>query len=213
MQFFFSNLENNYQKVMKSSTENMKVDIDAIPEGQDASKKIEFLRNIKSWKNIKIEVVPKWNLHRYLVILYMHDSFLNVRNPLPLEERKIAALRFAHLKKTKEIEKELLFLDNDLILLMVKDLLIAQNNSLWIEIVSLESQIEEAICLRLAPNLNGEQSQATLKRQLTLDCKIWQGDLSSSYLKFYRDHDDIKGKLRARATTLEIIAIPTSQDV
>ena len=191
----------------------MKVDIDAIPEDKDATKEIEFLKNLKSWRNIEIENIPRWNLHRYMVILYCHDSFLNKRNPLPISERKIAALKFARIKKTAKVEKELLMLDNDLILLMVRDLLIAQNNYLWIEIVSLEKQIEEAVRIRLTPNLKAEQVQANLVRQLTVDCKTWQGDLNSNYKKFYRDHADVNGKIRARATTLELIAIPTSQDV
>lgn len=198
---------------MKSSTGNMKIDIDSVPEGKDASKLLNVLEKLNSWHNIEIDHIPSWNLHRYLVILYCHDSFLNKKNPLPLDERKLAALKFAHLKNSQKIETELLLLDNDLILLMVKDLLISQNNFLWIEIISLESQIEEAIRLRMAPNLKGEQSQANLKRQLTIDCKTWQGDLNSAYLKFYRDHGEIKDKLRARATTLELIAIPTSRDV
>ena len=191
----------------------MKVDIDAIPEDKDATKEIEFLKSLKSWRNIEIENIPRWNLHRYMVILYCHDSFLNKRNPLPIGERKIAALKFAKIKKTAKVEKELLLLGNDLILLMVRDLLIAQNNYLWIEIVSLEKQIEEGVRIRLTPNLKAEQVQANLVRQLTVDCKTWQGDLNSNYKKFYRDHGDVNDKIRARATTLELIAIPTSQDV
>ena len=96
----------------------MKIDIDAIRKGKDASVEIEMLRNMKSWQNITIEGIPRWNLHRYLVILYCHDSYLNRRNPLPLADRKIAALNFARLKVTEQIETELFLLDNDLILLM-----------------------------------------------------------------------------------------------
>ena len=198
---------------MKSSTENMKVDIDSIPEGMDASKEIGFLRNIRSWRNIEIEDVPAWNLHRYLVILYMHDSFLNKKNPLPLMDRKYAALEFARLKVNKDITKELFLLENDLILLMVRDLLIAQNNWLWSEIVTLEHQYEEAVRLRLKSNEDGSQAQATLKRSLTADCKMWQVDLAMNYKRFYFGHTDAQAKIRQKATTLESLAVPTDHYV
>ncbi len=191
----------------------MKVDIDSIPEGMDASKEIDFLRNIKSWRKIDIEVVPKWNLHRYLVILYMHDSFLNKKNPLPLTERKHAALEFGKIKISKDVTNELLLLGNDLILLMVRDLLIAQNNWLWTEIVTLEHQYEEAVRLRLRPNTKGEQGQSTLKRSLTSDCKGWQTDLAMNYKRFYFGHNDAQDKMRKKATTLESLAVPTDHYV
>ncbi len=158
-------------------------------------------------------MVPAWNLHRYLVILYMHDSFLNKKNPLPLMDRKYAALEFARLKVNKDITKELFLLENDLILLMVRDLLIAQNNWLWTEIITLEHQYEEAIRLRLKLNKDGSKAQADLTRLLTTDCKQWQVDLAMNYKRFYFGHTDAQDKIRQKATTLESLAVPTDHYV
>lgn len=201
---------------MQSRTENMEIDIDAIPKGVDASVEIEFLRRIESWRNTTVGCVKKWNLLRYLVILYSYDSYLNSKNPIPLEERKQRALAFAEIDVNEDITDELVDLRNDLILKMVQDFLIAQRNHLWTEIVTTEQQYEEAVRLRLQP-LTTEKDKDTLaaaklKKDLRLDCKEMQTDLETFYRKFYQDHGDVKEAVRQRATTLEMLSKSTKYD-
>jgi hypothetical protein len=196
---------------MKSKTENMLVDIDSVPKDKNAVEEIEFLSRINSWKDFKIGVVPRWNLHRYLVILYSADSYLNKKNPIPLPERKQKALIFAEIENSDDVTNELLLLENDLALKMIIDFLIAQKNSLWTEIVTTEQQYEEAVKLRMQPIDNkakdSEQlAAANKKRALRIDCKEMQGDIDSFYRKFFEDHDDVKQAIRERATTLEMLA-------
>jgi len=151
---------------------------------------------------------------RYIVILYSHDSFLNIKNPLPLEDRKIQALSFAKLDRTPEIEDELLDLNNDLILRMILDFLMAQKNPIWTDIITKEHELEEAIKLRLTPvDPSSPGSLTNLKRQLRIDCKILTTEIASQYKRFFMDHEDVKDKVRRRAISLELIALPTTADV
>lgn len=202
---------------MKSKTENMFIDIDSVPEGKNPVFEIEFLRNIDSWVKFDIGFMPKEQLIRYLVVLYSYDSFLNQKTPIPLEERKARALSFSGAEKDKVIEDSLLRLNDDVVLKMVLDFLIAQNNTLWIEIVTTEQQYEEAIGLRLQPIKRdaGDAAQLTAsskKKALRVDCKEMQADIETFYKKFYLDHNDVKEKVRRRATTLELLS-KNSKDV
>ena len=193
----------------------MQIDIDSLPEHVDAALEIEFLSRLDSWRNFEIGLIPKHNLMRYIIVLYSYDSFLNLRNPIPLSERKQRALSFADIKQTDDVVNELLLLENDLILKMIQDFLIAQNNNLWTEIVTTEQQYEEAVRLRLQPIKRGEKDKdalaaADLKKKLRIDCKEMQTDLARFYSQFYLDHDDLKGKVKERATTLEMLAKSTA---
>lgn len=196
---------------MKSKTENMIIDVDSIPEGENAVYEIEFLSNINSWVNVETDLIPKDKLVRYLVVLYSYDSFLNQRNPLPLSERKQRALSFAGIEPSNDVTDQLLLLENDGVLLMVQDFLVAQNHNLWTEIATTEQQYEEAIRLRLQPIKTGATDKvqldaATKKKALRLDCKEMQGDIDVFYKKFYKGHDDVKDKVRRRASSLELLS-------
>ena len=200
---------------MASRTENMMVDIDAVPEGKDATIEIEFLRRLKSWTELFVGVVPKSKLLRYIVVLYSHDSFLNKRNPIPLAKRKQSALKFAEIEGSDEVTNQLLLLENELILKMVLDFLIAQRHNLWTDIVTTEQQYEEAIRLRLKPIKDTTKDRdaltsATLKKALRLDSKEMQHDLDTFYRKFYTDHNDVKEMVRVKATSIERLAKSTT---
>lgn len=189
----------------------MQIDIDSLPEGVDAALEIEFLRRLDSWRNFQIGLIDKHKLMRYIVILYSYDSFLNLRNPLPLSQRKQRALSFAGIEPSDDITNELLLLENDLILKMIQDFLIAQRNNLWTEIVTTEQQYEEAVRLRLQPIKKSDKDKdqltaADLKKKLRIDCKEMQVDLDRFYKQFFLDHDDVKNKVREKATTLEAMA-------
>lgn len=198
---------------MKSRTENMLIDIDSIDENLDAALEIPFLRQIDSWAKFTIGLIPKPKLLQYLVVLYSHDSFLNTRNPIPLADRKQRALKFAGIKNTNDVTNELLLLENELILKMILDFLIAQKNNLWTEIITTEEQYEEAIKLRLKPikadKGKDELGAAALKKNLRIDCKEMQGDLDAFYRKFFQDHTDVRDQIRVKATTLEMLSTPT----
>lgn len=189
----------------------MQIDIDSLPEGSNPALEIDFLHRLDSWRNFEVGLIKKENLMRYIVILYSYDSFLNLRNPMPLAERKNRALSFANITPSDDVTNELLLLENDLILKMIQDFLIAQRNNLWTEIVTTEQQYEEAVRLRLQPISRGDKDKdqltaADLKKKLRLDCKEMQVDLDRFYKQFYLDHDDLKGKIRERVTSLEMLA-------
>lgn len=189
----------------------MQIDIDSLPEGVDAALEIEFLHRLDSWRTFQVGLIEKQKLMRYIVVLYSYDSFLNLRNPLPLSQRKQRALSFAEIEASDDITNELLLLENDLILKMVQDFLIAQRNNLWTEIVTTEQQYEEAVRLRLQPIKRADKDKeqltaADLKKKLRLDCKEMQVDLDRFYKQFFLDHDDVKNKVREKATTLEAMA-------
>lgn len=189
----------------------MQIDIDSLPEGSNPALEIDFLHRLDSWRNFEVGLIDKESLMRYIVILYSYDSYLNLRNPIPLSERKQRALSFANIKPCDDVTNELLLLENDLILKMIQDFLIAQRNNLWTEIATTEQQYEEAIRLRLQPIKRSEKDKdaltaADLKKKLRLDCKEMQVDLDRFYKQFYLDHDDLQGKVRERATSLEMLA-------
>lgn len=203
---------------MKSRTENMMIDIDSLPDHVDAALEIDFLRRLDSWAKFEVGLIPKRSLLKYIVVLYSYDSFLNLRNPIPLAERKQRALSFAEITPSNDVTNELLLLENDLILKMVQDFLIAQRNNLWTEIVTTEQQYEEAVRLRLQPikrkeNDKNQLGAAALKKALRIDCKEMQVDLDRFYSQFYLDHDDLRDKVRERATTLEQLAKSTKTNV
>lgn len=200
---------------MKSRTENMQVDIDSVPKELDACLEIEFLNRLDSWRNFEIGLIEKPKLVRYIVALYSYDSFLNHRTPIPLQERKQRALSFAEIQPSNDVTNELLLLENDLILKMIQDYLIAQRNNIWTEIVTTEQQYEEAVRLRLQPIKRADKDKdqlaaAELKKKLRLDCKEMQVDLERFYNQFYLDHEDLKNKVRDKATTLEMLAKSTA---
>lgn len=189
----------------------MFVDVDSIPEGDNPVFEIEFLSEIHSWNTCNIDIVSKDKLVRYLVILYSYDSFLNKKNPTPLGERKKKALAFAGIENSEIITANLLDLENDVVLLMVQDFLIAQRNNIWTEIATTEQQYEEAIRLRLQPIKrdavdSSQLSAASKKKALRIDCKEMIGELDILYRKFYLDHNDVKDKVRRKATSLEMLS-------
>lgn len=207
-----SNLVNKTIFSMSNSlTKNMLVDIDAIPEGENAAMEIDFLRRIDSWSMCDVDFVERPKLFRYMVALYSHDSFLNKRNQISLNDRKLQALHFAGIEMSGDIESNLLNLENDIVLLMVQDFLIAQNNNLWTEIVTTEQQYEEAVRLRLQPidkkaKDKDQLDAAAKKKALRNDCKEMVAEIDRLYGKFYADHDDARDRVRVRATSLEQLA-------
>ena len=186
----------------------MEVDIDAVPEGEDASIEIEFLNRIPSWVNFKVGFTSKQKLLRYLVAMYSYDSFLNTRPPTPLEERKQKALAFAGIKASADVNSGLVAVGNDIVLAMIQDYLIAQRNTLWTEIATTEQQYEEAVRLRLKPMDDSvTTSELNKKDALRKNCKEMQTDLENFYKKFYIDHNDVRDAVRRKATTLESLAL------
>ena len=189
----------------------MLIDIDAVPEGENAVYEIPFLSRIDSWVKFNVDFVPKDKLLKYIVVLYSYDSFLNQRNPIPLSERKQRALEFAGIENSDEVTNGLLLLENDVVLAMIQDFLIAQRHNLWTEIVTTEQQYEEAVRLRLQPiKSNAKDTEqltaANKKKTLRIDCKEMQGDIENFYRKFYQGHDDVQEEVRKRSTSLESIA-------
>lgn len=192
----------------------MFIDIDAISLDGNAEYEIDFLGRIESWVKFHTGFVEKQKLLRYIVVLYSHDSFLNMRNPIPLADRKQRALDFAEIEESDEVTNGLLLLEDDIVLKMIQDFLIAQRNHLWTEIVTTEQQYEEAVRLRLQPIKNNGKDKEQLeaankKRALRIDCKEMTGDLDTFYRKFYAGHDDVRDRVRKRATSLESLAKST----
>lgn len=194
-----------------SMTKDMSVDIDAVPEGKDPIVEIPLLNRIPSWREIIVDGIDKTKLARYIVMLYSFDSILNQRNPIPLEQRKVRALHFAGLKQTDQVKRELMGLENDGILRMIQDFLIAQDNYLWMEIVATEQQYQEAFVLRMQPIDKNAKDKDILdasakKRLLSQHCKEMTNDLKANYKKFYAGHEDLREQVRVRASSLEGLA-------
>lgn len=200
----------------KSPTASMKLDVLAIDEDLDVINSIEVLKAIKSFRKYDEKdedkmpkILTRNQIAIYTVILYSDDSILNLRNPLPLDQRKEQALTYAGVKKTPEIEKMLMGLGNPEYLKMIHDFLIDQNHIVWTELVTTEQQYEEAVYLRLKPSGGTDKSAlqaVALKKQLREECKVMVNDIKHLYRQFYADHDDVKDKIKELPLSLETVA-------
>lgn len=192
----------------KSLTASMKLDVLAFDEDLDVISAIPELKRIKSWIEYTGEPLSRNQIAKYIVILYSDDSILNLRNPLPLDDRKDQALALAEIEKDAIVEKELLFLNNPVYLRMIHDFLIYQDEMLWMELVTTEEQYNEAIRLRLSPAGTGKTALTVseLKKKLREECKIMVQDIKTYYRKFYADHEDVKQKVKELPTSFETTA-------
>jgi len=195
-------------KHKKSLTTSMKLDVLGFDEDLDVISAIPELKKMKSWVEYPGEPLTRNQIAKYIVILYSDDSILNLRNPLPLDDRKDQALALAGIDKTAIVEKELLFLNNPVYLKMIHDFLINQDDILWMELVTTEEQYNEAIRLRLSPAGTGKMALAAadLKKKLREECKVMVNDIKTYYRKFYSDHEDVKEKVKELPSSLETIA-------
>ena len=196
-------------KIVKTAMEKMVVNFNGAEADQDFIEWNPLTRKLKTWMAYRpSEDMPvlRDNLALYLVILYSYDSFLNQRNPIPLDERKEQAATYAGIEIEEKVEHVLFRLKNKGIVDMVLEFLIAQHDNMWTEIVTLEQQYEEAIRLRLAPVGSGSKAALgamDLKRKLRDDCKVMLNDLEAYYKKFFLDHNDVRDKTKTRATSFE----------
>ena len=150
---------------------------------------------------------------RYIVLLYSEDSVLNVRPPMPLDERQARALELSAIEVNDEIKTLLVGLGNRPLFEFIFEYLTKQKKFVWQEIITLETQILENQKLRMRP-VDADSSRDELgsfekKGKMTIMYKEWYLALKENYDEFYGDNENIRaihGINRANMASLENIA-------
>lgn len=201
------------------STSEMMIDPDQIKENSDIRDVFrdnphldDFLKHTKSLH--KIEPVP---LAKYIILLYCEDTVLNVRPPMPLEERQYKAASMSKLVRKNaqpsEVIKDVVFALNDRIIFeFIFAFYTRQRNFLYQDIIALEHNMLENQKLRLRPvtEEKGDLAAFAKKNDLMKLFKEWRVQLAEYYDEFYGDNDNIRAihKLnRENMATLENMAI------
>lgn len=160
----------------------------------------------------EIPIIP---LVKYIVLLYSEDSTLNIRPPMPLDERQKRALDMSKLSKigVKKVRRFVLELQDRRIFEFIFEYLTKQKRFTWQEIITLETQILENQKLRLRP-VDEESGKDELmafekKGKMTLMYKEWYSTLKEFYDEFYGDNANVRAIHRinrANMASLENIA-------
>lgn len=155
---------------------------------------------------------------RYIVYLYSEDSILNVRPPMPLDERQARALELSGIVKrgkepTEHHKKYLVNLGDRRIFEFIFEFLTKQKKFTWQEIITLETQILENQMLRLRPvdEESGKDELMAFERKgkMTTMYKEWYSILREFYDEFYGDNENVRAihKInRGNMASLENIA-------
>jgi len=170
---------------------------------------------LKTVEQLKIDL---YSTLKYIVLLYSEDSILNVRPPMPLEERQIRALHLAkftvrNASPDESVKRYLVDLGDRRLFEFIFEFLTKQKKFTWQEIITLETQILENQMLRLRP-VDEESGKDELmafekKGKMTTMYKEWYSILKEFYDEFYGDNDNVRAIHRinrANMASLENIA-------
>ncbi len=137
-------------------------------------------------------------LVKYIVYLYSEDSILNIRPPMPLDERQARALEMSGLGKMDAdwVKKYVLELQDRRVFEFIFEYLTKQKRFTWQEIITLETQILENQKLRLRP-VDEESGKDELmafekKGKMTIMYKEWYSTLKEFYDDFYGDNQNVR---------------------
>jgi hypothetical protein len=174
-----------------------------------------FIPLIESLTDLGLDVYASM---RYIVLLYSEDSLLNVRPPIPLEERQIRALDMAGFKlndgrPSEEVSLYLMTLQDRRVFEFIFEYLARQKKFVWQEIITLETRIMENQMLRLRPvdEKSGKDEMVAFEKKgaLTKMYKEWYGSLKETYDDFYGDNENVRAIHRinrANMASLENLA-------
>ena len=170
---------------------------------------------LKTVEQLKIDL---YSTLKYIVLLYSEDSILNVRPPMPLEERQVRALHLAkftvkNAAPDELVKRYLVNLGDRRLFEFIFEFLTKQKKFTWQEIITLETQILENQMLRLRP-VDEESGKDELmafekKGKMTTMYKEWYSILKEFYDEFYGDNDNVRAIHRinrANMASLENIA-------
>lgn len=224
-------------KKSESLTAKMAFDVDSVSDNKDILTEMPKLKEFSSFKGYSGSMGGGMNRNRvikYIVLMYSHDTVLNQRPPLELNDRKLRAAEIAGFEREKSgkfrkiIVDQLFHLitpkkDDDesdvkkikyshSILDMVFEYLKAQKSHIWTEICTQEQELDEYIRLRLQP-VSDDKDKDTLialekKDKLRASCKAMLKDLANYYKDFFADHDDVAESVKEEKKyyTMETLA-------
>lgn len=146
----------------------------------------------------------------YVILLYSRDSFLNKKPLDELRVRKIKASKMADLDSENEgVAKALFELRSEPILELITGYLIHQSNFAWMELVALQSQMEESIKLRMRPideegNKEKDVIEAFNKKAVaTKHSQDWFNMSKGYEAEIFVDHEDVKSQNKTQRSSLE----------
>lgn len=197
-------------------SKDMAIDILRYSGSSDIVKDCKQLSDIECF--VKYSVAPELELSTakvvtYVVLLYSRDSFLN-RKPLDeLKIRKVKSAKMAGLDSENESVIRLLFeLRSEPVLNLITSYLIHQGNFAWMELIALQSQMEESIKLRMRPIDEGESKDKDIieafnkKAVATKHSQDWFSMSKSYEAEIFADHDDVKNQVKVKRSSLESLA-------
>lgn len=165
-------------------------------------------------------------LVKYVILLYAKDSPLNRPPVQVLKDRRLKAARMVSLdSESKPVRDGVFELGSKKVFDMVFGYLIYQNSTMWTERCTLETQIEESQRIRLKPiesevtrmDSSGNAVKISISDKDQLDAlnkksaarknfKEWEADLRSVDLEIFKDHEDVKKKVKRTEISLESMA-------
>jgi len=160
-----------------------------------------------------LEGIDPVRVAKFIVLLYSEDSILNTRPPKSFDERQaIAAKRSGFEPKDGKfdpsVQINLFDLADAHVFEFVFEYLTKQKKMLWIDIITLESQMLENVRVRLSP-VTDAKAAAEKDKLLNMFGKH-RTKLGDYYDEFYGDNDQIRAIHqinRDNMATLENFAI------
>lgn len=212
----------------------MQFDVDSVAEGEDILFRMKELEEIKAFKSYKGSLgggLDRNKTIKYIILMYSHDSILNKKPPLTVEERQMRSADLAKFTRNRngefedEVIEKLFYLQDEAILNMIVEYLYYQKKALWTEIVTCEHESQEFTRLRMKPVDNVvmkkgkvEDSKSTVSDKDIIagaekKDKLWKGCqdrvkyLKECYAEFFLDDDGLRNKIEtAKPTSLESLA-------